>query len=101
MTAELSKIKAYLGFAIKSRAIKYGVDDILKLKSAEIILVSDLLAESSLKKILAFAEQKHCSAKVIESNNFEALFDGNKSIKAVAVVDKNLALAIKKIMTNF
>ena len=38
MEINTRKIKAYIGFAIKSRKIKFGVDDIIKLKNAELII---------------------------------------------------------------
>ena len=93
---ELSKIKAYIGFAIKSRSIKYGVDDILKLKSSNLILVSNELAKSSFEKVQNFAIKKSCEVLKFEANDFKELFVGNESVKAVAIVDKNLAIAIKK-----
>ena len=51
MINDKEKVKTYVGFAIKSRKIKFGVDDILKLKNVDIIIVSDALAESGMKKI--------------------------------------------------
>ena len=92
---ELSKIKAYIGFARKSRNIKFGVDDILKLKNSVLILVSDELAKSSYEKLQNFANKKGCEILTIESNSFSKLFD-SENIKAVAVLDDNLAIAIKK-----
>ena len=58
MINNFGKIKTYIGFAIKSRKIKFGVDDILKLKNAELIIVSDSLSESGMKKLEGFAERK-------------------------------------------
>ena len=99
MNNNLSKIKTYVGFAIKSRKIKFGVDDILKLKNAELIMVSDSLAESGMKKIEAFADRKSVSLiKLSEEDFFEVV--QNISIKALAVLDENLADAIKKNLTN-
>ena len=93
---ELSKIKSYIGFAIKSRNIKFGVDEILKLKHSTLILVSKALAESSLEKVQNFALNRNCEILLFEADNFSELFSGNQSVKAVAVVDDNLAIAIKK-----
>lgn len=94
------KIKAYIGFAIKSRSIKYGVDEILKLKKSSLILLSDELANSSKDKVDNFAKKKNCEIIELPSNEFVELFDGNTNIKAVAVTDENLAKAIKKNMTE-
>ncbi len=100
MQAKHCKIKSYIGFAIKSGAIKYGVDDIVKCKKSKLILFSDTLAKSSTEKLLNFASTNKIDAIQIESDNFDLLFDGNVNIKAVAILDFNLALAIKKNMAK-
>lgn len=99
MKDNLSKIKTYIGFAIKSRKIKYGVDDILKLKNAGIILVSESLADSGMKKLEGFAERKSIELKKFSEEDFLDLIQNN-SIKATAILDDNLADAIKKNLTN-
>jgi ribosomal protein L7Ae-like RNA K-turn-binding protein len=95
MNLQTNKAKTYLGFAIKSRAVKFGVDDICKCKKVELILVSDSLMESSFNKITKFSMQNNIDLLKIGLEKFEDLLD-NKSVKAVAILDKNLALAIKK-----
>lgn len=99
MNLQINKAKTYIGFAIKSRAIKFGVDDILKSKKCKLVLVSELLQESSFNKITKFCNQKNIDLLKIGLENFENLLD-NKSVKAVAILDDNLALAIKKNLTN-
>lgn len=95
MNMKLNKAKTYVGFAIKSRAIKFGVDDICKCKNAELVIVSDSLQESSMKKITSFAEKNRKDLFKLSLDDFENLLD-NKSVKAFAILDKNLAIAIKK-----
>ena len=91
------KIKSYIGFAIKSRHIKYGVDDITKMKHANIILFSHSLAESSREKLMGFA--KRTKSDIFELDDlFEIM--GNENVKAIAVTENGLACAIKKIMTE-
>ena len=99
MKINTSKIKTYVGFAVKSRKIKFGVDDILKLKSASVIIVSDSLAESGMKKLEGFAQRKSIDIVKLEENDFLEIVQ-NISIKAAAVLDENLAEAIKKNLTN-
>lgn len=96
---ETSKIKTYIGFAIKSRKIKFGVDDIIKLKNAEIILVSDSLGDSALKKINGYAIKKDVQVFLLNSADFFELIQ-NENIKAAAILDKNLADAIKRNLTS-
>ena len=95
MENNTSKVKTYVGFAVKSRKIKYGVDDIIKLKTASLILVSDALAESGLGKVKAYALKKSIDCLLIDFENFNDIIQ-NQSIKAAAILDDNLADAIKK-----
>ena len=98
MSLEINKIKTYVGFAIKSRSIIYGVDDIAKSNKSHIIMCSVLLADSSKDKLIRFANSKNIEVVECDENVFEQLF-GDKNIKAIAITDKNLALAIKKNVT--
>ena len=99
MKINTNKVKTYVGFAVKSRKIRYGVDDILKLKNADLIMVSDSLAESGMKKLEAFANRKSLSLIKLSEEDFVEVVQ-NISIKALAVLDINLADAIKKNLTN-
>lgn len=99
MVNNIDKVKSYIGFAIKSRKIKFGVDDILKLKTADLILVSDSLAESGLKKIKVFALNKSITMRMLGEDQFNELIE-NTSIKVAAILDINLAEAIKKNLAN-
>lgn len=96
MNLKISKIKAYIGFAIKSRQIKYGVDDIIKQINCRLIITSNLLAESSSNKLKKFSEKTHCDIINFSNDEFLELFDGNQNIRAVAILDDNLAKAINK-----
>lgn len=93
------KVVSYIGFAIKSRKIKYGVDDILKLKKASLILVSETLTESGMNKIQNFAANKKIEVIKLNSDEFGKIIQ-NISIKVTAILDDNLAEAIKKNLTN-
>ncbi len=98
MNSVLSKIKAYIGFAKKSRQITFGVDDIIKLKNAKVIIVSDSLGESSMKKVKNYSETKKIEMLCLKSEDFKNL--ENESIKAIAITDKGLADAIKINLTT-
>ena len=99
MSLEINKAKSYLGFAIKSKSIRYGVDDICKLKRAELIIVSSDLQNSSLSKISNFSIKKNIEILNLSIDDFQNLLD-NKSVKVLAILDANLASAIKKNLTN-
>lgn len=99
MEINTSKVKTYVGFAVKSRKIKFGVDDIIKLKSANLILASDALAESGLGKLKSYALKKSIEIIVIDEICFNDIIQ-NISVKAAAILDYNLADAIKKNLAN-
>lgn len=99
MNVNISKIKTYVGFAVKSRKIKFGVDDILKTKNTKLIIVSDSLAESGMKKLEGFSERTKVDLIKLREDEFFEIIQ-NISIKATAISDENLAEAIKKNLTN-
>lgn len=99
MSLQINNAKKYIGFSKKSGAIKFGVDDICKLKHIELILVSESLHESSMKKIGDFSKKYSIDLFKLSIDDFENLID-NRYIKAIAILDKNLASEIKKNLTN-
>ena len=90
------KIKTYIGFAIKSRQIVFGVDSI-KEKKPYIIIYSNSLSELS-KNGCVKASNKN-NSKIYEISDDE-MFDivGNDKIKALAILNKDLAKAIEENM---
>ena len=86
----IQKIKTYVGFAIKSRNIIYGVDSI-KDSNVGVIVYSDALAENSRAKLLEFA--KEIPAYKITQKEMEEILNCSK-IKAFAIKSKDLACAI-------
>lgn len=99
MNSQISKIKTYIGFAIKSREIKYGVDDIIKMRNPKLIIASELLGESSLEKLKKFSKTKNLEVILLGKDVFFELMQ-NESIKAIAIENSNLAEAINKNLTN-
>ena len=95
MNLQISKIKSYVGFAIKSREITYGVDDIVKTKKSKLVLASKDLGESSLSKLEKFGDSKNVEVILFDSADFAEVVQ-NENIKAVSIENKNLAEAIKK-----
>ncbi|MFA6866698.1 MAG: hypothetical protein WCR54_04190 [Clostridia bacterium] len=86
-----TKIKSYVGFAIKSGKILYGVDMIiLSRKKPYIVLIDDNISENSLSKL----QNKLSQYKIeVENVNMEEIFP-NKNCKALGIMDRNLAKAI-------
>lgn len=98
MKPQLSKIKTYIGFAIRSRQIIYGVDDIIKRDFKGLVMMSNALAESSANKLKNHVTYAGGQVLSFEAEEFAELFGEN--VKAAAITDNNLAVAIKKNMTN-
>lgn len=90
---EVNKIKTYIGFAKKSKNIIYGVDDILKSKSVQLIIISDLLASSSKNKLQKYIDNSKIPYFTLEPNNFFEII-GLDAVKVCGITDKNLANAI-------
>ena len=95
MNLQIPKIKSYIGFAIRSREITFGVDDIVKTKKAKLIIASRDLGESSLSKLEKFSSEKNLEVILLDAADFAEVVQ-NENIKAVSVENKNLAEAIKK-----
>ncbi len=97
MRAQIIKIKTYVGFAIKSRQIIYGVDDIIRRDAKGLVLISDALASSSASKLKNHI--LYAGGEVLSFNAEEYQFIFGENIKAAAITDNSLAVAIKKNMT--
>lgn len=89
---QTAKIKAYLGFAIKSRAIVYGVDNIEKNKPQLIIYSANLA--SAKRRLENHAQKTKATIIMLDDKAFNELTN-NERIKALAVLSENLAKAIK------
>ena len=99
MSGNFSKIVAYVGFAIKSKNIIFGTDDILKSKRVKIILLSESLSDSSKSKIENYAKQKNIEVKNFKAEVFNEIIN-NQNIKAAAITNESLADAINKSLAN-
>ena len=77
----------------------FGVDDIIKRDFKGLVLMSNALAESSANKLKNHITYAGGQVLSFETEEFAELF-GDFNIKAAAITDNNLAVAIKKNMTN-
>lgn len=90
----MGKIDSYIGFAIKSRKVVYGLDSLeIYKKKVHLVLYTDDLAEKSLKKAVQIAETKNCPA--LQYNEFTKLLNKD-NCKILAITNKELADAIIK-----
>lgn len=88
----INKIKAYIGFATKSKSICFGVDSI-KEKQVKVIFFSESLSESSSLSLVKVAKKCDCKYFKISDEEMLSLMNTDK-IKAFAILNSNLATAI-------
>lgn len=88
-----SKLQTFIGFAIKSRNIKRGVNAVSTLKRANLLILCSSATENTFKDAEKLAKKLNAKLYVLQSVKLEDLV--NKSLcKLVAVTDKGLADAI-------
>lgn len=89
----ITKIKSYIGFAIKMRKAVFGVDGIKTSKQKLFLVVFDeSLANNSSKKLCSFCENNNLKCYKVDFSLSELTKRSN--VKAVAIGDESLANAI-------
>lgn len=92
-----TKIKSYIGFAIKMRKATFGVDGIKTSKhKIYIVLYDDSLAQNSRKKLSDFCMNHNIPCNKVDFSLSELTKRAN--VKAVAIEDMSLAGAITDCM---
>jgi ABC-type lipoprotein release transport system permease subunit len=90
----MNKINSYLGFAIKSRHIIFGVDAIIASRGDHLVLASSKLSLSSINNL----KKNKSNVIVLGEEIYNSL---GLNALAVAIMDKNLSDAIKKEITTY
>ncbi|MCL2630453.1 MAG: hypothetical protein FWD49_02875 [Firmicutes bacterium] len=85
------KVKTYIGFAIKSKAVAIGTDNILSAKGVKLIILDEALSENSASKLKAKAQKE--STKIIFTDSLGEL-SSRESLKAIGIKNAQLAEAI-------
>lgn len=89
------KIRSYIGFAIKSGNIIFGADTVIvNRKKAHLILMTDTINRTASKKVTSYAERFSISLITVTDNLMEECVD-KINCKCIAILDKNLANAVK------
>ena len=90
------KIETYLGFCIRARKIIFGAEMIERQqKGIPLLIVDGSIGKNSLKTILRVCERQGCPLYQTDEGTL-AEWVHRPAVKAVAVQDKNLAVAIMK-----
>lgn len=98
--ANINKLKSYLGFALKSKSIIFGIDNIVKAKQIKLVLISNKITETGKNKVLNLCKKKNLKYTIIDGMLFDEIIQ-NSGIKIVAITDKNLSDAIIKELNYF
>ena len=89
-----SKIQSYIGFAIKSRNIVFGYDNLVKFKSKYmLVLYDDTLSVKVQDRLIMLAQSHHWDIIKLPYT-IESVI--NRNCKALGIIDVNLSNAIKQ-----
>jgi len=95
-----NKLKAYIGFSIKSRNILYGYESVIASKrKIYLIFVDQALGENSEKKIQAYAAKNIIPIYKTEEGLISYLC-GGKNVKCIGLTKAELASAAVKELIN-
>ena len=91
---DINKIKSYIGFAIKSGQIVYGIDNIeVYRKKIHLIIVSNTISDNTISKLQNIASKRNYDVIRLESNLED--ITKRKNCKIIAITNFELAKAIK------
>jgi hypothetical protein len=91
-----TKLVTYFGFAIRSGKAVFGVDDIEMLKKRAYLIVADESLGESSKKTVQKSQERFTCPLLFTSIGVLGEYLHRPAVKAVAIRDENLALAIIK-----
>ncbi len=89
------KAQTFIGFAIKARKCKIGLNAILTVKKANLIIVCDSASDNTKKQAEKYASRFHCPMIVAVKQTLEQLTH-KENAKVMAITDPALARAIKE-----
>ena len=89
-----SKIQSYIGFAIRSRNIVFGYDNLVKSKSKYLLVLYDDTLSVKVQEKLVMLAQSHNWEIIKLPYTIESIISRN--CKAIGITDTNLSNAIKQ-----
>ena len=90
---EKSKLNTFIGFSIKARKAKLGVNAVKTLKRAEILILCSSASENTYKEAISLSKKLNAKLYVLNEIKLEDIVF-KENCKLMAVVDKNLSKAI-------
>ncbi|MCL2752373.1 MAG: hypothetical protein FWE62_06440 [Firmicutes bacterium] len=100
-TPNSSKLESYFGFAVKSGAVVFGADNIMRNVRRGAVLITEGLSENTAKKLKKYCAEHRISVFVVAEgpSALNRTFE-SRGAKAAAVTDVSLARAIVEQMTD-
>lgn len=93
----IGKIKSYVGFAIRSGAIIWGLDNILtSAGKAKLILYDDKLSLNGVRKLTNYIDKVGVESIKLPPEYSLSDITGRENVKLIAIVNDNLANAIRQ-----
>lgn len=94
-----TKTETFIGFAVRARAVRVGVNACATLKNAKLIIACHTASENTVKDALKLAKRFNCKIiKTVEKPLSDYVHRENA--KVIAVTDLKLAQAILGAITN-
>lgn len=90
---EKTKTETYIGFSVRSRKCKIGVNAVATLKKAELVLVCSSASENTKNEAQKLAQKLRCEI-IILGTKLLAEMVHKENAKVMAITDKALAKAI-------
>lgn len=87
-------VNSYVGYAIKSRNVLFGVDNIVGRKLSYVVLYDEKIGKSSLDKLTVYMDKKQIKGFCVNVEDYYP----DRNCKAIGITEKNLAAAIIKEM---
>ena len=85
-----TKINSYVGYAIKSRNVLFGIANITGKRKSYVVLYDNKLSNTSKEKLFVYLKQNNIEGFCVD---VESLYP-NKNCLAIGITEKNLASAI-------
>lgn len=91
---QTNKIDSYIGFAVKSRKVIFGLEMLLRARKPPfVILFDESLGANSLKNMKYYCDENKVLALKIAQNHLNEVLQ-RQNVKIVSILDSSLARAI-------
>ena len=94
-----SKIETFIGFAVRARKVRSGINAVSTLKRANLIVICESISDNSKKQCIKIAKNYGCP--IIQINGLLENYVHKEGVKVIAVTDLNLAKAILQDENNY